>query len=368
MATLARSTLAMAPSGLPTNPQAATAPMAAAAAINPYIYTPSFSIAVVGSVVFAIAGFALSAQLIRNKAWYFNLMPQAALIEAAGMIARTDSTLHVTNLTAFAVQMLATSIPASLVAIGNIFTFTRLMWWVTPSDKRTFQTIGVPTKWVSAIWASMSVACDILKSIGSNLRTNPTAQKVEMIGLILQFFVFAAFTLFSARFMWRARSWLISGEAESKYWERLGWTIVGVMGTLAVCNSKSPSLQSLTNPPQLRAIFVVIEFDGQPQLPANPAAAAAAASSPPMLSFIAIHEWPFWFFDVFPMAVAFALFICNNPGDYLPREYTRLRFKIRDIERVKSTSPWQVTISNPIQIPVEDKMETMVMGVETREP
>lgn len=242
MATLTQSTLFIVPSGLPTNPQAATSPMATTA-VNPYIYAPSFSIAVVGSISFLIAGFILSAQLIRNKAWYFNLIPQAALLEAAGMIARTDSTLHVTNLTAFAAQVLATAIPESLVAIGDIFTFTRIMWWVTPTDKRNHENMGVPVKWVSAIWASMSVTCDILKAIGSTLRTNPTAQKVEMVGLILQFFVFTAFTMYSARFMWRARRWLISGEAEAKSWERLGWTVVGVMGTLAVCHL---SLQLLT--------------------------------------------------------------------------------------------------------------------------
>lgn len=232
MAATTMSTLVISPSSLPTNPQAGTTAMGATAGLNPYIYTPSFSIAIVGSVIFLIAGTMLALQLLRSRAWYFNLLPQAAFVEAAGMIARTDSTLHLTNLTAFAAQMLATSIPSSLIAIGTIFTFTRLMWWVTPTSQ--FGTIGVPVRWVSAIWAGMSIICDILKTVGSNLRTNPTAQKVEVIGLVLQFFVFSAFTVFVARFLYMAKSWLINGEAEAKNWERLGWTIVGVMGALSV--------------------------------------------------------------------------------------------------------------------------------------
>lgn len=68
------------------------------------------------------------------------------------------------------------------------------------------------------------------------------------------------------------------------------------------------------------------------------------------------------------MLVIFGLFIWTNPGDYLPRDYTKLRFKIKDIERIKSTSPWQVTISNPIQIPPDDKVEVIVQTAETMRP
>src|SRR5690349_3975549 len=92
---------------------------------------------------------------------------------------------------------------------------------------------------------------------------------------------------------------------------------------------------------QLRAIYVVLEFDAAP----NQVLPATTSQGP---SFIATHEWTFWFGDVLPIFLMYSLFSANHPGEYLPREYTRLRFKIRNIERLKSGGPWQLTISNPI--------------------
>ena len=185
-----------------------------------------------------LLGAILSVQLIRTRSWYFNLIPQAAFVETAGMIARTHSTLHLSNLTAFAIQMFGiTTIPASLTAIGTIFTFTRLIWWVTPNDKLNMQNVGVPVKWVSAIWAGMSIGCDIAKAVGMNLRTIPFAPKIQLIGTVVQTFVFAGFAIFTTRFMIRAQRWAVNGDAQSKSWENLGWTMVAVMSVLAVCRN-----------------------------------------------------------------------------------------------------------------------------------
>lgn len=101
----------------------------------------------------------------------------------------------------------------------------------------------------------------------------------------------------------------------------------------------------------------MVEFDGQPKIPSTSAAAAATAAMTPMLSFVATHEWPFWFGDVLPILTALSLFAWNNPGHYLPREYTKLVFKIKDIERIQSMSNWQATISNPIQIEDEEDLK-----------
>jgi len=82
---------------------------------------------------------------------------------------------------------------------------------------------------------------------------------------------------------------------------------------------------------------------------------------PLALSFVATHEWPFWLGDVLPMVIALSLFAWNNPGHYLPRQYTRLIFKIKDIERVKSMGNWQATISNPIQIEDEEAQDRFIV-------
>jgi len=151
------------------------------------------------------------------------------------MIARTHSTLHLSNVTAFAIQLFGTMIvPGSITAIATIFTFTRLMWWVTPNDKRNMQQIGLPVKWVSAIWAGMSIGCDIAKGLGMNVHTISFASKIQLIGMVVQVFVFAGFAIFASRFMIRAQRWAVNGNAESKSWEKLGWTIVAAMTVLTV--------------------------------------------------------------------------------------------------------------------------------------
>lgn len=44
-----------------------------------FVYQPSFLIALIGSIFFFITMVVHVAQLLRNKTWYFGLIPQAAL-------------------------------------------------------------------------------------------------------------------------------------------------------------------------------------------------------------------------------------------------------------------------------------------------
>jgi RTA1 like protein len=309
---------------------------------GPFIYLPSFSIALSGAVIFLLLATLSTYQCLRHRAWYFNLLPQAAFLSAAGMIARTHATLHTSNLSAFTAQTLLLMIPGSLIGIANIFTFTRLMWWVTPSDKRNARTLLCPPKWISAVWVGTLAATDIVKTVGMNLRMNPTAQRAEEIGLVLQFFVLAAFAGLMGRFMWMSRAWLVNGDAEARDWRMLGWTICSVAAIDAVSFIVGTSRKQIADGEmQFRAMYVVVEFDAAP----NPVLPTTTSQG---LSFVATHEWPFWFGDVLPILLMYCLYCYNHPGAYLPREYTRLRFKIQSIERLKSGGPWQLTISNPI--------------------
>jgi hypothetical protein len=195
--------------------------------------------AIVGCAMFLIsAGFHIF-QLIKWKAWYFFLLTQAVLMSAAGMIARTHSvmTLKDTGATGpYVIFSMMEMIAPTMVVIGNIFTMTRIIWWVTPNERRNMATLYAPPHWISFVWALMFSLLDIGKSVGQNAfkHTDPTGIKIQDIGNILQVFVLIGHFLFSLRFMRMSRRWLIHGAAEEKKWRDLGWTVVAVGGILTV--------------------------------------------------------------------------------------------------------------------------------------
>jgi hypothetical protein len=208
--------------------------------VNPYIYKPSFGMAIVGASAMLIASGFHTYQLIKYKSWYFFLMTQAVLMSAAGMIVRTHSimTLKETGATGpFVIFMLLDSIAPTLAVIANIFTMTRVIWWVTPNERRTIHTLKAPPKMISFMWVGLFSLCDIGKSVGQQAfkpHTNPTGLKIQEIGSVLQFFVLAGFLMFALRFMRISRRWLIHGDCEEKKWRKLGWTVVICAAILAV--------------------------------------------------------------------------------------------------------------------------------------
>jgi hypothetical protein len=44
----------------------------------------------------------------------------------------------------------------------------------------------------------------------------------------------------------------------------------------------------------------------------------------------------------------YALYNINFPGEFLPREYTGFRLKLKEIEKAKLEQSWPLTISSPI--------------------
>lgn len=161
-------------------------------------------------------------------------MPQAALIGAAGMIARTHAVLNIGNMGAFAAAMFATQIPPSLVVFGNFFTFTRIMWWITPETELHTGTMMLPPKQMSLIWGGVYMVGEIAKAIGTNMRTNPIAHRAQEIGIIYQMFCLALFSGFVHRYMRISRSWDVPYDAALRGWRGLGWTVCAVSAILTV--------------------------------------------------------------------------------------------------------------------------------------
>jgi len=289
--------------------------------INPYIYIPSFTMAIVGCFMFLLASVIHFVQMFKYKTWYFNLMPQAALLSAAAMIARTNSIVNLKTTGAtgpFVVYMFLDMIAPALVLFGNLFTFTRIMWWVTPNDKRTIGTIWGPPKAFSLTWGFAAALPDIAKTVGQKAfkQTDPTGIRVQAIAQIFQVFVVCALFATMLRFMMISKRWIIHGEAEEKNWRTLGWTATAVSGLLS-----------------FHHIFGEVAFD---------------AHSDPK-GFYATHEWMYWVTQEIPIFIIYILYSANYPGQYLPFSYCRFKFDAKKIEKEKLESSWPMQISNPIR-------------------
>ncbi|KAF2434667.1 hypothetical protein EJ08DRAFT_426080 [Tothia fuscella] len=304
--------------------------------INPYVYTPSFGMAIVGASAFLISsGFHIH-QMFKYKSWYFNLMTQAVLMSSVSMIARTHSimTLRDTGATGpFVIFMIMDMIGPSLAVIGNIFTLTRVIWWVTPNERRNFKTLCAPPHAISMMWAVLFSIPDIAKSVGQQAfkPQDPTGLKIQEIGQVLQFFALLGFFIFALRFMRMSKRWLVHGAAEEKQWRKLGWTTVAVAGlTLA------------------RSVFAVVAHDAR----ADPK------------SFYAQHEFMYWITQAIPLFVVYALYNFYFPGEFLPREYTGFRLKLKEIEKAKLETPWPLSISSPIRRSVDKGVEITLTEME----
>ncbi|KAF2404391.1 hypothetical protein EJ06DRAFT_518806 [Trichodelitschia bisporula] len=295
--------------------------------INPYIYAPSFSMAVFGSAMFTISLVISTFQIFKYKCWYFNIMPQAILLDVIAMVARTHSIIYLKETGAtgpYIIGQTVIGIAPTLVAIGTIFTMTRLVWWVTPNERRNLQTLMAPPKMISFMWAGFVSICDISKAVGQMgfPHGHPTGTKIMQIATVVQFFVYAGYAVWALRFMMISRRWVIHHDAEAKNWRSLGWSVVLASVMLAA-----------------RHVFTIIASDAQGDRAA----------------FYSLHEWVFWMTQMFPLFAVYTIFNIFHPGQFLPRDYTRFRLKLKEIEKMKNDNPWPTTISAPIYRPENDK-------------
>jgi hypothetical protein len=134
-------------------------------------------------------------------------------------------------------------IAPSLLGISLFFTFTRIIWWVTPNEKRTRNVLWFPVHKISFFWTLFFAIPDMTKAIISNMEKpekgkppNPASlfNRIQQICLAIQFFVVVLWTLWAARLMRVSRKWVISGEAEDKNWRALGWACVASSTLLSV--------------------------------------------------------------------------------------------------------------------------------------
>jgi hypothetical protein len=217
---------------------------------GPFAYKPSFSAAAGFSILYLILSLITTKQLFTYKTWYFMLLPQAAIGGLVGSIARgfMVAAPKAAGMTTMMAQAIAWQLPPSLLGIVAIFTFTRVVWWSCPDERRTRRVLGVPPRHMSVCWGGLFVVPDMAKGIVGNFarpkegeRPDPAAllNRVQSGCWALQFFLFAAWMTWALRYMVISRRWPTPVDAAEKRWRQLGWATVTVGVLLSVSRASS---------------------------------------------------------------------------------------------------------------------------------
>jgi hypothetical protein len=273
--------------------------------------------AVVGIVVHIVLAAIMILQIKRTKAWYFGLLPQAAVGGIVGSVARIHAILNPGAMTPFMVQKIALSMEPSMAGLAIMFTHTRIIWLVTPNDKRNFKTLGVPSNWITFVWAFPFVLPDMVKGVISQLgqpakgeKPNPHSifHRIESICNVFQIIAVAAYTLWAANFMRKSASWHPYDEmVNRKNWRLLGWTDVAASLLITVCQFVDWDFYcgrtNANSSAQLRVIDTTLEFDSR----YDPK------------SFLSIHEWTFWMLNALPL-ISKVFAPCCTQGLWLSKE------------------------------------------------
>jgi len=288
-------------------------------------------VAAAGAVVFIISAVITNYQFFTIKAWNQMLIAQAVVIDVVGATARVYAVTNLSDKTAFVVQMMGFQIAPALVVMQTMMIFTRVIWWVTPIENLNSRVLGMPHRHMTLLWGLAFVVPDLVKAVISQVdkpkpgeHPSPKAMghRIELVCLILQFFVILGWAVWATMFMVKARRWIVPIELERARWTVLGWSCVAAGFILC-----------------WRVMYFTFEKD--------------ALLDPK--AFISQHEWPFWLLGQFPILLVYTIFNFNHPGHYLPREYTRFKFDVKKLEVMKQEEPWRPNISHPMpQSPQSD--------------
>jgi hypothetical protein len=133
-------------------------------------------------------------------------------------------------------------IPGTLLAISIIFTYTRLIWWITPLEHRNSETLWLPFRATSLIIAGAQLVAEVMMTIGTGQVVKITIPRLVSSGAVLEMLVWMSLTVLVARFTLISRRWPMDVETRQGSLE-LGLALVGssVLLSVSLCLSTSRS-------------------------------------------------------------------------------------------------------------------------------
>ncbi|KAJ5175890.1 RTA1 like protein-domain-containing protein [Penicillium canariense] len=276
-----------------------------------YRYNPSLAAAVVAAVFYGLAFSATFLLWIRYRSWVWIVMVVAAAMEAVGYIGRCISVQNVTEKSIYALQFSLIILAPVLMAACCYVLFSRILFLVVPSEKRSFRLCWVPPRFITPIFVGFDIVALLLQLGGAVMITSvdpgdvdgadklDRGKHIAQAGVIIQLAAFGLFSLAAARFNFTSKQFFATMRERYERFGEKDYIIDGIAK-----NRHWPALLRVVNLTSLlilvRSVYRLVEFtEGS-------------------TGYLNTHEWAMYVFDALVIYPCIVLFIYWHPGRYLP--------------------------------------------------
>jgi len=267
--------------------------------VDLYPYKPNFISAVIAIIMFVFSFSFTLYYFVKKKTWFFFCMVDACLMMLIGTITRAMSIKDQDNDILYIVSYLTIMLCPSVAAAACYMAFGRVVYHVTPEERRNFKNLWVPARFITPIFVILDIIGFLIMFIGlggmaasvtnDDIKSDPKKLKSTVdnalialkVGLVLQLICFLIFTLLASRFIMVSKRW--RNQWPDAKWRKFALVICAACFFLLI-----------------RSVFRVFEFTHDKK------------------SDFFKWEWPIYIFDLLPMQLVFCLFIQYHPSDFLP--------------------------------------------------
>ncbi|KAI4147546.1 MAG: hypothetical protein LQ340_005506 [Diploschistes diacapsis] len=280
-----------------------TAP-AATTSSSMFGYNASMPMAWIGGVIMSILFLVHLYQVFRYRGYYLYLFMFGIVLQVSGYWTRVVAIKQPDNVGAVAMTYLLITIAPSFIATTAYMTYGRIIYWVSPAEKRTVRYTWVPARWVTTTFVSLDCCALFISCVGifvfisnENKSGLTDAQKRDIpyqilkVAFFWQIAVFFLFTVASFRFMFSSKSFKYDWPNGSAEWRKLAWVNTGSMFIIT-----------------LRSLYRCLSF-------------TINAGD----NYLRDYEWTFYLFDFLPIVAVLIIFSLINPAEIMPQEYTTIR-------------------------------------------
>lgn len=313
-----------------------TAP-AATTSSSMFGYNASMPMAWIGGVIMSILFLVHLYQVFRYRGYYLYLFMFGIVLQVSGYWTRVVAIKQPDNVGAVAMTYLLITIAPSFIATTAYMTYGRIIYWVSPAEKRTVRYTWVPARWVTTTFVSLDCCALFISCVGifvfisnENKSGLTDAQKRDIpyqilkVAFFWQIAVFFLFTVASFRFMFSSKSFKYDWPNGSAEWRKLAWVNTGSMFIITV----SPPLSSIhVTPSDLVSFVHFIAACPSQSMPATTISEITSGLSTYLTfcrSLVSSNHPSSSTYSNLCLAVLI-IFSLINPAEIMPQEYTTIR-------------------------------------------
>jgi hypothetical protein len=205
----------------------------------------SMPMAWVGGILISIMFLIHIFQYFHYHGYYLYLFILGIIMEVCGYWVRVVAIKQPNNAAAAGITYLLLTIAPSLFAAMCYMTFGRIVFWVSPEEKRTFRYTWVPARWITTTFVALDFVGFTISSIGvfvfiaNSAKSDMTLDQQQYVpyqilkvAFVWQIVIFAIFSIVSLHFMFSSKSYKYDWPNANGEWRKIAWTIFIAMGIL----------------------------------------------------------------------------------------------------------------------------------------